>query len=110
LHAFLLLSLAKILKAVVENCRFQSQLANEMLVDRIKVIAADPMTNPQVKKTLLFVLQSWKAQFKDDPSMRAVAGLYNEVRVRTAGLTGNKVTRVSRAAGTNKRTRRNRLG
>ena len=92
--------LAQILKALVENCgtRFQSQsisvlpesqthaflsatFANERLVDRIKIMAADPHTPEEVKKKLAVVLVSWRNQFKDDPRMSLVAGLYDQVKV-----------------------------
>jgi len=89
-----------ILKALVENCgpRFQSEacarilcpdcsaddrvtlaaatFANERLLERIKVLAGDPNTEPQVKKKVMSVLGSWHVQFKDDPKMQLVAGLY----------------------------------
>ncbi|GAA5854687.1 hypothetical protein JCM8547_004940 [Rhodosporidiobolus lusitaniae] len=67
-----------IIKALVENGggRFQKTFADERLVDRIKLMAGDPHTDPRVKKKLMNVLGSWYIQFKDDPSMRLVAGLY----------------------------------
>ncbi|GAA5841366.1 hypothetical protein JCM9279_000627 [Rhodotorula babjevae] len=67
-----------ILKALVENCgpRFQTTFANERLLERIKVLAGDPHTEPQVKKKVMSVLGSWYIQFKDDPKMQLVAGLY----------------------------------
>ncbi|GAA6037811.1 hypothetical protein JCM8097_005050 [Rhodosporidiobolus ruineniae] len=67
-----------ILKALVENCgtRFQTTFANERLVDRIKLMAGDPTTDPRVKKKLMSVLASWYVTFKDDPRMQLVAGLY----------------------------------
>ncbi|GAA6046344.1 hypothetical protein JCM3770_004874 [Rhodotorula araucariae] len=67
-----------ILKTLVENCgpRFQTTFANERLLERIKVLAGDPNTEPQVKKKVMSVLGSWHLQFKDDPKMQLVAGLY----------------------------------
>ncbi|SCZ97800.1 BZ3500_MvSof-1268-A1-R1_Chr7-3g09597 [Microbotryum saponariae] len=67
-----------ILKALVENCgtRFQSTFANERLVERIKLIAGDPHTDERVKKKIMATLASWYRQFKDDPRMQLVAGLY----------------------------------
>jgi ATPase subunit of ABC transporter with duplicated ATPase domains len=50
--------------------------ANERLVERIKVMAGDPMTDKGVKRKLLLVLASLHSQFKDDPRMQLVAGLY----------------------------------
>ncbi|BGP23840.1 hypothetical protein JCM10295v2_002741 [Rhodotorula toruloides] len=67
-----------ILKTIVENggSRFQTTFANDRLVERIKVMAGDPHTDPKVKKKLMQVLGSWYIQFKDDPKMQLVAGLY----------------------------------
>lgn len=50
--------------------------ANDRLVDRIKVSAGDPHTDERVKKKIASVLASWHRQFKDDPKMQLVAGLY----------------------------------
>ncbi|GAA97291.1 hypothetical protein E5Q_03969 [Mixia osmundae IAM 14324] len=67
-----------ILKALVENCgtRFQTTFANERLVDRLKVMVGDPMTDDTVKRKLMSVLASWHRSFKGDPSMHLVAGLW----------------------------------
>lgn len=59
--------------------------ANEMLVDRIKVMAADPITDSTVKKKLFSVLISWHHQFKDDPKMQLVAGLSNQLKENRPG-------------------------
>ncbi|KAF9514676.1 hypothetical protein BS47DRAFT_855811 [Hydnum rufescens UP504] len=40
-------------------------------------MASDPLTNDRVKKKLMSVLWSWHHQFKDDPKMRLIAGLYH---------------------------------
>lgn len=69
--------------------------ANERLVDRIKLMAGDPQTvryfpeaarensaadslpqDPAVKRKIMSVLASWHRQFKGDPTMQLVAGLY----------------------------------
>lgn len=50
--------------------------ANERLVERIKVAAGDPHTDDRVKKKIASVLASWHRQFKDDPRMQLVAGMY----------------------------------
>ncbi|GAA5880204.1 hypothetical protein JCM1840_004877 [Sporobolomyces johnsonii] len=83
-----------ILNALVENCgtRFQSTFANERLVDRIKVLAGDPHTDPAVKKKLMRVLAGWHREFNDDPKMQLVAGLYKSC--------GGGKTVVSRSAAT----------
>ncbi|KAH7320349.1 hypothetical protein B0J17DRAFT_685789 [Rhizoctonia solani] len=66
------------LKALVENCgpKFQSSFANDQLVDRIKLMSQDPMTDEHVKRKLMSVLASWHRQFKDDPKMHTVSNLY----------------------------------
>lgn len=67
-----------ILKALVENCgqRFQTTFANDQLVDRIKIMSQDQLVDVSVRKLLMRVLLSWHQQFKVDPSMKMVAGLY----------------------------------
>ncbi|GAA5927868.1 Lsb5p [Sporobolomyces koalae] len=86
-----------ILKALVENCgpRFQSTFANERLVDRIKVSAGDPHTDERVKKKIASVLASWHRQFKDDPRMQLVAGLY-----KSCGLGAARAAQQQRSAAT----------
>jgi len=67
-----------ILKALVENCgpKFQASFANDQLTERIKLMSQDPMTDDHVKRKLMAVLASWHRQFKDDPKMSTVSGLY----------------------------------
>lgn len=67
-----------ILKALVENCgqRFQTTFANDQLVDRIKIMSQDQLVDASVRRLLMRVLLSWHQQFKNDPSMKMVAGLY----------------------------------
>ena len=68
-----------ILNSLVLNCgaRFQATFANERLVDRIRLSAGDPTTDTRVKKKLMLVLAGWHREFKDDPRMQLVAGLYH---------------------------------
>src|SRR6267154_1226949 len=54
--------------------------ADGQLTDAIKQLATDPTTDQKVKKKLVAVLASWNSQFKDDPSMSVVAGLYRQCR------------------------------
>ncbi|KAG1749779.1 uncharacterized protein EDB91DRAFT_1109627 [Suillus paluster] len=71
-----------ILKALVDNGpqKFQATFADGQLTDAIKQLAADPTTDQKVKKKLIAVLASWNSQFKDDPSMSVVSGLYRQCR------------------------------
>ncbi|KAI0651985.1 hypothetical protein C8Q79DRAFT_997182 [Trametes meyenii] len=75
-----------ILKAIVENGghNFQTSFADHQLTDALKNLAADPLADHKVKKKLSSVLAAWHLQFKDDPSMTLVAGLYKECKVATA--------------------------
>jgi LAS seventeen-binding protein 5 len=41
----------------------------------------EPSTDPKVKRKILAVLASWNHQFKSDPSMTLVAGLFHQCRV-----------------------------
>lgn len=43
-------------------------------------MASEPTTNDRVKKKLYSMVLSWHRQFKDDPRMALVAGLYKTVR------------------------------
>ena len=66
-----------------------ASLVNDPLLERLKLMGHDSMTDERVKKKLLSVLASWHRQFKDDPRMSVIAGLYQaaggaqkKVRVR----------------------------
>lgn len=54
---------------------------NERLLERIKIMAGDPHVDESVRRTLFSVLISWRNQFKDDPRMSLVAGLYDQLKV-----------------------------
>ncbi|KAF9244503.1 hypothetical protein BU15DRAFT_42020 [Melanogaster broomeanus] len=71
-----------ILKALLENGdqKFQTTCMDDQLIDAVKQLASDPLTDTKVKKKLLSVLASWHVQFKDVPSMSTVAGLYRQCR------------------------------
>ncbi|KIK94112.1 hypothetical protein PAXRUDRAFT_828319, partial [Paxillus rubicundulus Ve08.2h10] len=60
--------------------KFQTIFVDDSLIDAIKYLASDSLADTKVKKKLLSVLASWNAQFKNDPSMYTVAGLYRQCR------------------------------
>lgn len=66
------------LNACVENCgpRFQTTFADTQLVERIKLMSQDPLVDASVRKKLMRILLSWHLQFRGEPTMRLVAGLY----------------------------------
>ncbi|KAN0060339.1 hypothetical protein ACQY0O_007668 [Thecaphora frezii] len=67
-----------ILRYLVENCNthFQTTFANDQLVERLKLMSQDELVDASVRRLLMRVLLAWHQQYKDDPSMRLVAGLY----------------------------------
>ncbi|KAG2057044.1 hypothetical protein BDR06DRAFT_878484 [Suillus hirtellus] len=83
-----------ILNALVDNGpqKFQTTFADGQLVDAIKQLSTDPTTDQKVKKKLMAVLASWHSQFRDDPSMSVVAGLFRQCRPadrRSQGYSNN---------------------
>lgn len=50
------------------------------MTDALKNLSNDSGADKRVKKKLLIVLGSWREQYKDDPSMSNVAGLYKHCR------------------------------
>jgi hypothetical protein len=50
------------------------------MTDALKGLSNDSSADKRVKKKLLIVLGSWREQYKDDPSMSNVAGLYKHCR------------------------------
>ncbi|TYJ54213.1 hypothetical protein B9479_005139 [Cryptococcus floricola] len=69
-----------ILRALTENASkgFQLNWANEQLMERLKLMATDQLTDPKVKKTLILVFHSWALHYKDEPRMTEVAGLWRK--------------------------------
>ena len=55
-----------------------ASFADTQLIDALKGLAHDPSTDSKVRKKLMSVLASWHLQFKDQPSMSTVAGLYRQ--------------------------------
>ncbi|CEH15729.1 Cytosolic sorting protein GGA2/TOM1 [Ceraceosorus bombacis] len=66
------------LRATVENGgpRYQTSFADPQLVERIKLMSQDPLVDASVRKKLMRLLLQWQIQYKSEPTMRHVAGLY----------------------------------
>lgn len=60
--------------------QLQGSFADDRLTEHLKRMGSDSHTDQRVKKRLLSLLASWQRQFKDDPSMRSVANLYNQFK------------------------------
>lgn len=56
---------------------------DDQLIDAIKHLASDPVADTKVKKKLLSILASWSTQFKNDPSLSTIAGLYRRSHGRS---------------------------
>ena len=53
---------------------------DDQLVDAIKHLASDPTADTKVRRKLLSILASWNNEFKNDPSLSTIAGLYRQCR------------------------------
>ncbi|KAK6337195.1 putative actin patch assembly and actin polymerization protein [Orbilia javanica] len=73
-----------ILDALVENAgkRFQRSFADEPLLERLRIIASDSLTDPDVKKKAQILFAQWHNAYKDTPGMGGVANLYRQVPTR----------------------------
>lgn len=85
-----------------------ASFADAQLTDAIKSLASDPSTDPKVKKKLLSVLISWHSQFKDDPSMSLVAGLYLQCRPSRQNINAGSIGHHDEALERRKREERER--
>lgn len=66
-----------LLDALVSNAgkSFQRKFGDEMLLERLRTMAADPMTDREIKNRLAGMFIGWNADFKDIPAMSGVAHL-----------------------------------
>ncbi|KAL0951487.1 hypothetical protein HGRIS_008174 [Hohenbuehelia grisea] len=71
-----------LLKALVENCghKFQTTFADDHLTDALKHLTSDPDGDAKVKKKTLMVLAAWEHQYKAEPGMAHIAGLYKQCK------------------------------
>lgn len=61
---------------VIPSPLCSATFANERLIEQIKLMSQDELIDLSVRRKLMRVLLSWHQQFKNDPAMRLVAGLY----------------------------------
>ncbi|CCG82951.1 VHS domain protein [Taphrina deformans PYCC 5710] len=66
-----------ILDALVSNAgkSFQRRFGDEMLLDRLRTMATDGMTDRDIKNRLAGMFIGWNEEFKDIPAMNGVAHL-----------------------------------
>lgn len=51
---------------------------DDAMVDALKQLASDTHTDQRVKQRLANVLSGWSVQFRDDPALQGLAGLYKQ--------------------------------
>ncbi|KAK9236992.1 hypothetical protein V1525DRAFT_405275 [Lipomyces kononenkoae] len=73
-----------ILDCLIENGgkRFQTQFADEPLLERMRILATDQTTDPDVKKKMSGLCVRWAAAYKDTAGMTQVAQLYKQLPQR----------------------------
>ncbi|KAK9244814.1 hypothetical protein V1506DRAFT_540118 [Lipomyces tetrasporus] len=73
-----------VLDCLIENGgkRFQTQFADEPLLERMRILATDNFTDPDVKKKMSSLCVQWAAAYKDTPGLTQVAQLYKQLPQR----------------------------
>ncbi|KAK9373340.1 uncharacterized protein V1513DRAFT_449328 [Lipomyces chichibuensis] len=73
-----------ILDSLIENGgkRFQTQFADEPLLERMRILATDHLTDPDVKKKISGLFVQWAAAYKDTAGMTQIAQLYKQLPQR----------------------------
>ncbi|KAK9352416.1 hypothetical protein V1523DRAFT_414102 [Lipomyces doorenjongii] len=73
-----------ILDSLIENGgkRFQTQFADEPLLERMRILATDHLTDPDVKKKISGLFVQWATAYKDTAGMTQVAQLYKQLPQR----------------------------
>ncbi|KAK9478675.1 hypothetical protein V1514DRAFT_280283 [Lipomyces japonicus] len=70
-----------ILDSLIENGgkRFQTSFADEPLLERLRIVATDPLVDSDVRKKAQFLFRQWAANYKDVTGMNQVVRLYQEL-------------------------------
>ncbi|CAG8447209.1 8311_t:CDS:10 [Diversispora eburnea] len=76
------------LTALVENCgeKFQSQISSPKFIERLKILASSPNTDPKVYKRLMILFSQWSDDFKSQPSMNSIAHLHENLSHRSGSV------------------------
>ena len=62
--------------------RFQRQFADEMLLERLRFMVTDQLTDPEVKGKCNELYRRWAVAYKNTPGMQNVATLYKQLPQR----------------------------
>ncbi|KAL8693062.1 MAG: hypothetical protein Q9218_002026 [Villophora microphyllina] len=73
-----------ILDGLIENAgpRFQRAFADEPLLERLRVAATDPVSDPEVKKKCSVLFRQWAASYSNTPGMERIAALHKQLPQR----------------------------
>ncbi|RMJ24369.1 VHS domain protein [Aspergillus sp. HF37] len=88
-----------ILDYLIQNAgaRFLREFADEMLLERLRIAATDPVSDPLVKQKCKALFGQWASSYNNTPGMERVAGLYRQLpkRKQPASQAKAKVLRES---------------
>ncbi|KAL4953655.1 hypothetical protein BDW69DRAFT_164767 [Aspergillus filifer] len=73
-----------ILDFLIQNAgdRFHREFADEMLLERLRIAATDPVSDPLVKEKCKQLFGQWAVSYKTTPGMERIAGLYKQLPKR----------------------------
>ncbi|CAG8543941.1 1963_t:CDS:10 [Acaulospora morrowiae] len=76
-----------VLQTLVENCgeNFQAQINSQKFVDRLRILANSPNTDPRVHKKLMTLLAQWSNDFANQSRMYAISHLHDSLTSRRGG-------------------------
>ncbi|PYH77410.1 VHS domain protein [Aspergillus uvarum CBS 121591] len=81
-----------ILDFLIQNTgdRFLREFADEPLLERLRIAATDPVSDPLVKQKCKQLFGQWAASYKDTPGMERVTALYRQLPKRKQPATQAK--------------------
>jgi LAS seventeen-binding protein 5 len=73
-----------ILDDLVQNAgpSFQRTFADEMLLERLRILVTDPVTDVEVREKCQALYRQWAFSYKNTPGMEGVASLYKQLPQR----------------------------
>ena len=73
-----------ILDGLIQNAgpRFQRTFADEPLLERLRVAATDPVSDPDIRAKCKVLFGQWSVAYKSTPGMGAIAALYKQLPQR----------------------------
>ncbi|EAW06637.1 LSB5 family protein [Aspergillus clavatus NRRL 1] len=92
-----------ILDFLIQNAgdRFLREFADEPLLERLRIAATDPVSDPLVKQKCKQLFGQWAVSYKNTPGMERVAALYRQLPKRKQPATQAKAKVLREASNTN---------